>query len=191
MARMSRRSEALAARGAQTADHRRLRHDQSRAARRGAHARPRPDRARPSPGAGNPAGRRSIVNPNRQDDLSGPRPALRGGRRVHDAGRPQPHLAPARLLDAARPAPDLLAGLDLVALATIADVAPLIGLNRAFVAKGLALMRTRGAAGPCGAYRCRRPGRAAARLSSWLSCSGRASMPAAASATPRSAQGCC
>ncbi len=43
--------------------------------------------------------------------------------------------------------PDLLAGLDLVALATVADVAPLTGLNRAFVAKGLALMRARGRPG--------------------------------------------
>jgi single-stranded-DNA-specific exonuclease len=42
-----------------------------------------------------------------------------------------------------RPAPDLLAELDLVALATVADVAPLRGLNRAFVAKGLSIMRNR------------------------------------------------
>jgi hypothetical protein len=48
---------------------------------------------------------------------------------------------------ASRPMPDLLAGLDLVALATVADVAPLTGLNRAFVAKGLALMRARGRPG--------------------------------------------
>ncbi|HEY8262008.1 MAG TPA: DHHA1 domain-containing protein, partial [Methylosinus sp.] len=36
-----------------------------------------------------------------------------------------------------------LAGLDLVALATVADVAALRGLNRAFVAKGLMVMRNR------------------------------------------------
>jgi single-stranded-DNA-specific exonuclease len=47
-------------------------------------------------------------------------------------------------------APDLIAALDLVALATVADVVPLIGLNRAFVVKGLAIMRER-----------RRPGLAA------------------------------
>ena len=43
-----------------------------------------------------------------------------------------------------------MAALDLVALATVADVVPLIGLNRAFVVKGLAIMRQR-----------RRPGLAA------------------------------
>ena len=46
-----------------------------------------------------------------------------------------------------RAAPDLLAGLDLVALATVADVVPLVGLNRAFVARGLAAMRQRQRAG--------------------------------------------
>jgi single-stranded-DNA-specific exonuclease len=42
-----------------------------------------------------------------------------------------------------RPAPDLMAALDLVALATVADVAPLVGLNRAFVSRGLDVMRRR------------------------------------------------
>ena len=36
-----------------------------------------------------------------------------------------------------RAGPDLLALLDLVALATVADVAPLVGLNRALVRQGL------------------------------------------------------
>ena len=39
--------------------------------------------------------------------------------------------------------PDLMALLDLVALATIADVAPLIGVNRAFVRQGLTVMGRR------------------------------------------------
>jgi len=39
--------------------------------------------------------------------------------------------------------PDLLAMLDLVALATVADVAPMIGLNRAFVRQGLTVMARR------------------------------------------------
>jgi single-stranded-DNA-specific exonuclease len=39
--------------------------------------------------------------------------------------------------------PDLLAMLDLVALATVADVAPLVGVNRAFVRQGLKVMAAR------------------------------------------------
>lgn len=39
--------------------------------------------------------------------------------------------------------PDLMAMLDLVALATVADVAPLIGVNRAFVRAGLTVMARR------------------------------------------------
>ncbi len=39
--------------------------------------------------------------------------------------------------------PDLMAMLDLVALATVADVAPLIGVNRAFVRQGLKVMAAR------------------------------------------------
>ncbi|MFT9400555.1 single-stranded-DNA-specific exonuclease RecJ [Acetobacter sp.] len=41
------------------------------------------------------------------------------------------------------PAPDLLRQLDLVALATVCDVMPLQGLNRAFVAQGLKVMARR------------------------------------------------
>lgn len=43
--------------------------------------------------------------------------------------------------------PDLMALLDLVALATVADVAPLIGVNRAFVRQGLRVMARRERAG--------------------------------------------
>ena len=39
--------------------------------------------------------------------------------------------------------PDLLGLLDLVALATVADVAPLVGLNRALVRQGLTVMARR------------------------------------------------
>ncbi|MEM9764515.1 MAG: single-stranded-DNA-specific exonuclease RecJ [Pseudomonadota bacterium] len=39
--------------------------------------------------------------------------------------------------------PDLMAALDLVAVATVADVAPLTGLNRAFVRQGLKVMASR------------------------------------------------
>jgi single-stranded-DNA-specific exonuclease len=48
-----------------------------------------------------------------------------------------------RLRETGRTGPDLMAMLDLVALATVADVAPLIGLNRAFVRQGLKVMARR------------------------------------------------
>src|SRR6478735_3515863 len=48
---------------------------------------------------------------------------------------------------AERPEPDLLSLLDLVALGTVADVAALHGLNRAFVAQGLKVMARRGNTG--------------------------------------------
>lgn len=47
------------------------------------------------------------------------------------------------LRGAGRSGPDLMPYLDLVALATVADVAPLIGLNRAFVTQGLKVMGQR------------------------------------------------
>lgn len=43
--------------------------------------------------------------------------------------------------------PDLMGFLDLVALATVADVAPLVGVNRAFVRQGLKVMAQRGRPG--------------------------------------------
>jgi single-stranded-DNA-specific exonuclease len=45
---------------------------------------------------------------------------------------------------AARPEPNLMAWLDLVALATVCDVVPLTGLNRALVTQGLKVMARRG-----------------------------------------------
>ena len=48
---------------------------------------------------------------------------------------------------AARPEPDPLAWLDLVALGTVCDVVPLVGLNRALVCQGLKVLKRRGNAG--------------------------------------------
>ncbi len=91
----------------------------------------------------------AVVDPNRQDDLSG---------LGHLSAAGVVYMALVALNRALREAgfwsgrnpPDLLAALDLVALATVADVVPLTGLNRAFVVKGLQVMRQR-----------RRPGLAA------------------------------
>jgi len=79
-----------------------------------------------------------LVNPNRVDDLSG-----------------QGHLCAAGVVfmtlvavcqvlrrQAWKNIPDLLGYLDLVALATVCDVVPLVGINRAFVVKGLQVART-------------------------------------------------
>jgi single-stranded-DNA-specific exonuclease len=88
-----------------------------------------------------------IVNPNRQDDLSGLGHLCAAGIVFMTLVAVTRILRADGFWTAARPAPDLLAGLDLVALATVADVARLETLNRAFVTKGLAVMRARGRAG--------------------------------------------
>ncbi|MEO0500185.1 MAG: single-stranded-DNA-specific exonuclease RecJ [Pseudomonadota bacterium] len=88
----------------------------------------------------------AIVNPNRLDE--------------HEEARRFGHLAAvgmafllavavqrvlrARGLFAATREPNPMALLDLVALGTVADVVPLTGLNRAFVAQGLKIMARRG-----------------------------------------------
>jgi len=84
-----------------------------------------------------------VVNPNRLDDLS---------KLGHLAAVGLVFLAVVavnRVLrlrgfwNEARPEPDLLSMLDVVALGTVADVVPLKGLNRAFVSKGLIALRRR------------------------------------------------
>ncbi|MDQ6870040.1 MAG: single-stranded-DNA-specific exonuclease RecJ, partial [Pseudomonadota bacterium] len=88
-----------------------------------------------------------VVNPNRQDDLSGLGYLCAAGVVFMTLVAVQRGLRERGFFSVSRPMPDLLGGLDLVALATVADVAPLTGLNRAFVAKGLALMHARGRPG--------------------------------------------
>ncbi len=84
----------------------------------------------------------ATVNPNRLDDHSGLRGLCAAGVAFLAA------VATLRALRrmgwfAARPEPDLRGLLDLVALATVCDVMPLVGVNRAFVAQGLRLMARR------------------------------------------------
>lgn len=79
----------------------------------------------------------AVVNPNREDDISGLGHLCAGGvvfmclvevsRQLRSNGNSD--------------LPDLMRMLDLVALTTVCDVVPLIGLNRAFVAKGLVTAR--------------------------------------------------
>ncbi|MEL6682026.1 MAG: DHH family phosphoesterase, partial [Pseudomonadota bacterium] len=80
----------------------------------------------------------AVVNPNRQDE-SGDLGHLCAASVVFlmlvEANR--------QLRTQTRQGPDLMAMLDLVALATVADVAPLTGVNRAFVRQGLTVMARR------------------------------------------------
>ena len=80
----------------------------------------------------------AVVNPNRQDE-SGDLAYLCAAAVVFlmlvEAGR--------QLRAAGTKGPDLMAMLDLVALATVADVAPLVGVNRALVQQGLKVMARR------------------------------------------------
>jgi single-stranded-DNA-specific exonuclease len=88
----------------------------------------------------------AVVNPNRLDEESPHRTLAAVGvtfllvvglnRALRQAG-----------WFADRPQPDPLAWLDLVALGTVCDVVPLVGLNRALVAQGLKVMKRRGNAG--------------------------------------------
>ncbi|MFN3869458.1 MAG: single-stranded-DNA-specific exonuclease RecJ [Hyphomicrobiaceae bacterium] len=86
----------------------------------------------------------AVVNPNRQDDISGLGHLCAAGvvfmvlvatqRHLRRGGfYARRHVAEASLIDL----------LDMVALATVADVVPLQGLNRAFVTQGLKVMRQR------------------------------------------------
>ncbi|MFK8251601.1 single-stranded-DNA-specific exonuclease RecJ [Ancylobacter terrae] len=84
-----------------------------------------------------------LVNPNRADDLSGLGHLCAAGLVFVVAVGLVRELRRRGWWSAARPEPDLLAALDLVALGTVADVVPLAGLNRAFVTKGLIAMRRR------------------------------------------------
>ncbi len=84
----------------------------------------------------------ALVNPNRQDDLSNLGTCCAAGvvfitlvavsRELRNRGFFKTHAEP-----------NIMACLDLVALATVADVVPLKGLNRAFVAQGIKIMRQR------------------------------------------------
>jgi single-stranded-DNA-specific exonuclease len=85
----------------------------------------------------------ALVNPNRPDDLSGLGYLAAVGLTLVTLVAVSRELRGRRFWTSEMPEPDLLGMLHHVALGTVADVAPLIGLNRAFVAKGLIAMRRR------------------------------------------------
>lgn len=80
----------------------------------------------------------AVVNPNRDDDLSGQGHLCAAGV-VFLALVQTARILRSRMADATPP--DLLSLLDIVALATVCDVVPLTGVNRAFVVKGLQMAR--------------------------------------------------
>jgi single-stranded-DNA-specific exonuclease len=85
----------------------------------------------------------AVVNPNRQDCLSGLGQLAAVGLVFMTVVAVNRELRRRGFWNDARTEPDLLDLLDMVALGTVADVAPLTGLNRAFVSKGLIAMRRR------------------------------------------------
>jgi single-stranded-DNA-specific exonuclease len=85
----------------------------------------------------------ALVNPNRPDDLSGLGHLAAVGLVLVTLVAVNRELRARGFWTFEMPEPDLLGMLHHVALGTVADVAPLIGLNRAFVAKGLIAMRRR------------------------------------------------
>jgi single-stranded-DNA-specific exonuclease len=85
----------------------------------------------------------ALVNPNRADDLSGLGHLAAVGLVFVTLVALNRELRSRGFWTAEKPEPDLLNFLHHVALGTVADVAPLTGLNRAFVAKGLIALRRR------------------------------------------------
>ena len=85
----------------------------------------------------------AIVNPNRADDLSGLGHLAAVGLVFLTVVATTRVLRNRNFWSGMRAEPDLLSLLHLVALGTVADVVPLKGLNRAFVAKGLIALRRR------------------------------------------------
>jgi len=85
----------------------------------------------------------AIVDPNRADDLSGLGYLAAVGVVFLTLVALTRELRRRNFWMGSRAEPDLLSLLHLVALGTVADVVPLKGLNRAFVAKGLIALRRR------------------------------------------------
>ncbi len=85
----------------------------------------------------------AVVNPNRQDDVSGLGHLCAAGVVFLLLVATARTLRARGYYDTGTAEPPLLDWLDIVALATVCDVVPLTGLNRAYVAKGLQVMKQR------------------------------------------------
>jgi len=93
----------------------------------------------------------ALVNPNREDDLSGQGHLCAAGVVFMVLVAAARHMR--QIGDSRAKSLDLLAWLDIVALATVCDVVPLKGLNRAYVVKGLLAARHMGNAGLAALFR--------------------------------------
>jgi single-stranded-DNA-specific exonuclease len=89
----------------------------------------------------------AVVNPNRLDESGALRQLAAVGVTFLLLVAVNRALRGAGWWSAARPQPELLDYLDLVALGTVCDVVPLTGLNRALVTQGLKVMARRGSVG--------------------------------------------
>jgi single-stranded-DNA-specific exonuclease len=89
----------------------------------------------------------AVINPNRQDDVSGFGYLCAAGVVMILVATVNKLLRAKGWYSETRPEPNMLQWLELVALATVCDVVPLKGLNRAYVTQGLKIMSRRENAG--------------------------------------------
>ena len=85
----------------------------------------------------------AVINPNRQDDVSGFGYLCAAGVTMIFISVVNRLLRQQGWYTASRPEPNMLQWLELAALATVCDVVPLKGLNRAYVGQGLKVMARR------------------------------------------------
>jgi single-stranded-DNA-specific exonuclease len=85
----------------------------------------------------------AVINPNRQDDVSGYGYLCAAGVTMLLVATTNGVLRSRGWYGPQRPEPNMLQWLELVALATVCDVVPLVGLNRAYVTQGLKVMARR------------------------------------------------
>ena len=85
----------------------------------------------------------AVINPNRQDDVSGLGYLCAAGVTMIFIAATNRLLRQKGWYSPERPEPNMMQWLELVSLATICDVVPLKGLNRAYVTQGLKIMARR------------------------------------------------